>query len=321
MVAEIDVTDEVSQADTFELPQTPDDLMIGAMTDVMFKSEYDGEQDEPTEDEEPEDELDDFELDEEEDEPTDESDEATGDEPKAKMSADEWAETLYKDGPQRISEIPGSMRVEALKKYGERHAKQAVDDAALITRAQLEGQLQWLKWTMNVDRQFEDDPDAKLAWLESGSAEAQQYQQWKAILEREVSPETRAQTEQSNRLNQLMQKQVARLSDYPDLQQELMQRHSANPYASNMDGLERLSDDVAELLVKGVEQTVAKRNEPAQKKAQKRIASAKARAEVPRPDVSRGRTSARTPNDIGNITDPDELIAMGVGKVMNTLKR
>jgi hypothetical protein len=324
MVSRMEATDaeEVSpsapEADTFELPETPDMLAVDAMQEAMRSVLPQAEQGDldPDEDEEPEDELED-ESDEYEEPDTDESDEVEGDEPKAKMSAEEWADTLYKDGPQRYSEIPGAMRVEALKKYGERHAQQAVQDSALITRAQLEGQLQWLKWTINVDRQFEDDPDSMLEWLKSGTQEAQAYQQWKAILEREPTPEAKAQSEQSTRLTQLMQKQVGRLQDYPELQQELMQKHRTAPYSSDMDGLERLSDDVAELLVKGVEQSVSKRQEPAKKKAQARVASAKNRAAVPRPDVSRGRTAAKTGSDISSINDPAELFAMGINQVLN----
>lgn len=335
MVSEVDGSTEVAEearpsapsADTFELPETPESLALDYISQVISPSDNEDEdqeeQEAPDEDDEPDSELDEDELDEEEEPDTTESAEVEGDEPKAKMSADQWADALFKDGPQRYSEIPGSMRVEALKKYGERHARQAVDDAALIASAQLEAQRQWIKWTLNMDRHFEDDPDGMLDWLRGGSQEAQAYQQWKAILDREPTPEARAQAEQSQRLNQLMLKQVARLQDYPELQQELAQKHQANPYSASIDGLERLTDDVVELLGKAVEQSVAKRQEPAKKKAKARIASAENRKAVPRPDVSRGRSSA--PDDferkVMQTNDIDELLAMGVSRAFSKSKR
>lgn len=311
--------------DTFELPETPDSLVLGAMEEAM-RTALPARDDDEVEQEDlaPEDEED---VEEDEDaepdaglEPLEDQDEAEQGEPQGK-SVEEWVEVLSKDGVQRFSEIPRKALKDVLPKYVEQAKRQVAEDVGLVARAQLEAQLQWVKWTMNVDRTFEDDPDAKLAWLESGTQEVQQYQQWKAIIDREPTPENRAQSEQATNIRQSMARQVQRLDDYPELKEELARRGNATPYPLNFDGLGRLTDDVMELLKQGVEQSVSKRKEPAKEKAKARVASAQNRAQVPRPDVSRGRTAARNGTDISNNNDPDELIALGISQTLRNLKR
>lgn len=307
------------EADTFELPDTPDSLALDYITQTIMPATADEEdQDFDLEDEDEQDEeLEDEEPDAEEP-PEDVDDTEPATEPQGK-SVDEWVDVLSKDGVQRFSEIPRKLLKDVLPQYVERQARQTVEDAATIAQAQLQGQLEWIKWAIKVDRQFEDDPDGMLDWLKSGSQEAQAYQQWKAVLEREHTPEDRARVEESQQLNRLMQKQVQKLKDYPELQQELAARHQSQPYGANYDGLERLTDDVMELLAKGVEQSVAKKNEPAKKRAKARVAGAQNRQAVPRPDVSRGRTSKTTDFDrqVEQSTDPDELIGMALSRAFS----
>lgn len=326
-MSDTDAAEEVSpsapEADTFELPETPDSLALDYIQQAIMPAD---EADEPEPqadlDLDDEEEQDDEDVEDEEpyaDElPEDVDDTEPATEPQGK-SVDEWVEVLSKDGIQRFSEVPRKLLKDVLPQYVERERKQVVEDAATIAQAQLQAQAEWIKWTIKVDKQFEDDPDAMLDWLKSGSQEAQAYQQWKALLDREPTPEDRARAEESQNLNRLMQKQVERLKDYPELQQELAQKHQSNPYRADYEGLERLTDDVMELLRKGVEQSVAKKNEPAKKKAKARVAGAQNRQAVPRPDVSRGRTSKLDDFErrVQETHDPDELAAMAFSRAFN----
>ena len=171
------------------------------------------------------------------------------------------------------------------------------------------------------DEGFADAPDDKLQWLESGAPEAQAYQQWKRYIETDVTPEQRAQTAQSARINQAMQKQVQRLAEHPELMQELRAKAQAQPYQYDLDGLERLTDDVVELLGKAVEKRVEQRQAPQKAKARDRVAAAGTRRAAQRPiDTSRGRGVA-TERDISKITDPDELAAIGLSQAFANRKR
>lgn len=308
---------------TFELPETPESLAVGAIVQAMLPtSSEEDEQDEPepVDDEDLEEDFEDAEEPDEEPEPTGDQDPADEETPKAKRSVDEWAEVLQRDGLQRVANIPRRELVPALQKYVEREKTQVVTDAATIAAAQLETQRQWIKWVSDIDAAAQDDPDGKLSWLESGDANAQQYLQWKAYLEREQPPEVQASTQQTARLNQLMQKQTARLKDSPELQAELMAKHHANPYPATVDGLDRLTDDVIELLARDVEAKVAKKQEPAKKQAREMVSSSANRRAAARPDVSPGR-GTRPASDIDRrieqSTDPDELFAIGLQRALN----
>lgn len=315
--------DTAAPANTFDLPETPDSLAIAAITKTMLgetSEEDDQEELEPVDDEDLEPEFEDDEEPEAEPDAPDDQDPADEETPRAKRSVDEWAEVLKRDGLQRVANIPRKELVAALQKFVEREKTQVVTDTATITAAQLETQRQWIKWTMQIDRAAEDDPDGKLAWLESGDANAQQYLQWKSYLDREQAPADQAAMQSSARINQSMQKQVGRLKDNPELVNELEAKHRANPYPADMDGLERLTDDVIELLARDVEARVVKKQEPARKQARERVSAAADRRSAARPDVSPGRGS-RPATDadrrIEQSTDPDELFAIGLSRAMN----
>lgn len=312
-------------ADTFELPETPDAGALGAINDAMLEAWGPPELPEPVaeadEEADPEDELDDA-ADEEDEEPEPADEALPGDrnaadtgQPQGGRTVDEWVALLDQKGIQSHSQVPRKLLGDVLAKYSEHEKQRVVQDTALIAQAQLESQRRWIKWIGQVDQAYLEDPDGKLAWLESGDQHAQVYQQWKAYMDREVTPEDVSRTQSVGRFSQAMQKQVTRLQGYPDLAEQIAQKHRANPYPADIDGLDRLTDDVIELLATVSERQVAERNAPAKKAAAARKAGAETRRAVPRVDGSRTRVAAGgASNDIQNITDPAELFRIGINR-------
>lgn len=322
-------TEEVRPSDTdnFDLPEAPEGAMFETLEQTLRAaiqpSVPDSDQGEPDEDEPFDDEL---EEDEEPDELADEGepdDTEPADEGKPEgRSVDDWVNILRTDGVQRLSEIPRKLHKDVLPAYVESEKRQVADDLGMVAQAQVIAAIRNVAFIYNLDQHFAADPDAKLDWLEGGSQDAQIYQQWKQIVakaQQQDDASIRQRNEQAQTLVSMQRKQYDRLAPYPELQAEIQQRYQTGAYPANMQGLERLTDDVMELLAKGVEESVSKRSAPAKKKVQARKDSADTRRSVPRPDVSRGRISAAS--DRRDNMSADDLIALGVSRQLQNVRR
>ena len=232
-------------------------------------------------------------------------------------TGDEWAEVILRDGPQRFAEVPRKLQADVARTYGDLRAKQAAVDAQTVVADYYQRLQRAADAVARVDEHFAEDPDSKLAWLESDDPNAQVYVQLRNWTRQANSQPPQEQVAQVTALQQRALSQYERLKDYPEQQAELQSRAAQQRYSTSEDGVALLQADVDELLAQGIESRITKKAAPAKQRAAERHAGAQTRRAVPKPDVAPGRATRASP-DISQINDPSELFAIGIRQSGNT---
>lgn len=289
----------------------PEAAMLDALTSAMQSRptlEFDVEdQDEP----DPEADADEYEEDEPDDQPT---------EGRAPRTEDEWAEIIQRDGPQRFAEVPRKLQAVVAEKYGDLRARQAATDAQTVVADYYSRLRRATDAVARVDDNFADDPDGKLAWLESEDPNAATYVQLRNWIRQANTQPPQEQVQQVAVLQSRAQAQFNRLADFPDQQAELANRAGQQRYTQSEEGVSLLQADVDQLLAAGIEAKVARKGEPARRRAQERVAGAERRRNTPVPDTSPGRAT-RPETDISQTNNPNELFAIGVSRKFANLRK
>ena len=223
----------------------------------------------------------------------DEGDEA-GDSKPARHTDDEWAEIMLRDGPQRFAEVPRRLQSAVATKYGDLRARQAAQDAQTVVSDYFSRLRRAQDAVARVDDHFADDPDGKLAWIESGADGSDTYVQLRKWVRQANEQPQSEQVAQVQALQQRAQAQYARLADFPEQQAELQRRASEQRYGQSDEGVALLQSDVDALLREGVEAQLGGKANPKQLRASARRVAAEERGTMPRPDGSGGR-AGRSP--------------------------
>src|SRR5690606_36396972 len=155
--------------------------------------------------------------------------------------------------PQRISEVPGRHRAEAMRLYGDRLRAQAVEEATRTVTERLNQQKQITEWVAKVDESFADDPDGMLAWLKQGGEDAQFYTRATAYLKPLEGKPVEELAQSGVALNERAKQQFARLDRLPaevaaEFKQRIQENAQKQRYPMDDAGLTLLSQDIDEYL-------------------------------------------------------------------------
>lgn len=224
---------------------------------------------------------------------------------KAKHSVSEWAQALATDGIKRLSEIPPRMHQEVVAEYN----RITIDRARAEERQQiaqtLRAERELRAYIDKVDATFQEDPQAKLDWLQSGQPEAKVYLDGKQYLS-SVSGQTPEQrVDGISALTEGARRQYGRLDGFPELKTKVESMAAQGRYPSTQAGLDQLSRDIDALFVEAAR---GQHETPAAKTATPR--------QTRRPLVTGGNQPTAKRSDIdekvAKSKNPQELVAMGI---------
>lgn len=307
-----------------QLPETPESLVFGGIQagidGLTGQSPPQADEDEdaedaPPADDETGDEPDDGAGESDEDETAESGEPPEGTKPtRPQRTAEEWRDVLLKEGAQRIANVPRAMQAEVIASYGEARARAAAAAAEANIANSLKNQERMRQFIEGVDKQFAEDPDGKLAWLESPDPNADLYRQAKRVLAQYEGVEPEERVRRTASYNERAQRQYDRLAKFPEAQAEVMKRlqSAPSPYTATDEGMAALERDVDALLEENLTRSAGNG-------AGQGAQSGKPPARRPaRPVVSPGQASrpAGKARDISKITDPDELFTVGIAEQM-----
>lgn len=307
------------------LPETPESLVFGALRDGLAAipaTESDGEPDASDEGGDEQSQQQQTQPGDAVTQPASDADGVTGEPPaKPKRTAAEWAQILAREGKQRLAEISPPEREAVLLEYAEIRAREASAQTQADISEQLRQRDATSQWIAQVDANFADDPDGKLAWLESDDPRVETYRLGKRWLAQLQTQPQEQQVAGFAALNQRARREYSRLEKFPVLQSELDARRTQNRYPATEGGVAQLQTDVDELLGRaatdgGNGTSGAPDN-----------GTRPARRSVARPLVtSAGNTGAvrqpsNAPRNVSEMTDPTELVAEGIRAGFRELRK
>lgn len=221
----------------------------------------------------------------------------------AQRTAADWAEIL-KDAPQRINEVPGKLRGEAVRLHREAADRRAADaERAAFERGRAAAaQLtRWEAGVKEIDDFREQDPEGYGKWVAQYPDRYQGYLQAKQALDRAGRQEAAAGT-MAEAIAAKARDILQPLRDNPDA----VERLAARDYPMDLDGLARLSADVAQELAEA-------RNRAEGAPARAREQAAAEQRGKPRPVVTGGAGSGELTAAALRAMKPEEVL-----KIMQT---